>query len=196
MEIKRLKQRFFLGSNTLEISDKELRIDSRDFISGNRERIIPLSEIKKCSEKSTSFSIKLMIVFCFAFYWMIPDVIFKNILFLGVFGDFGVIYLFILTLLYILVSRYIIKEKEIIIPTTEEPIVLYSNKYTQEKVDSFINEIFQASDNFFKNAYGIPDKNLPFETQCQNFHWLKINGIITASDYENLVNNLTALKRK
>ncbi|MEZ4982964.1 MAG: hypothetical protein R2769_15545 [Saprospiraceae bacterium] len=94
-----------------------------------------------------------MIVFCFAFYWMIPDVIFKNILFLGVFGDFG--YLFVYPdLLYILVSRYIIKEKEIIIPTTEEPIVLYSNKYTQEKVDSFINEIFQASDNF-KNAYGI-----------------------------------------
>lgn len=63
-------------------------------------------------------------------------------------------------------------------------ILIHKNIPNEKTVTLFINEIIEARNNYLKENYATIDENLDYESQLNNFKWLKSIKAISKEEYD------------
>lgn len=103
----------------------------------------------------------------------------------------GAIFLmFLFTFLSGLIS-YINKKRQILIPTFSNSFIeLFDDRPSQDKVESFVNDLTLRINDYLKRKYGTIDLDLPIDNQLTNIVYLKERDIISENEFETLKNQL------
>jgi hypothetical protein len=73
-------------------------------------------------------------------------------------------------------------------------LFFFRNIPSKKEVDEFIEYLFETRDNYLRETYFFePNKNSSYESQKNNFQWLRKSEVITGAEFQNSMKKLEAV---
>ncbi|WP_312648069.1 hypothetical protein [Aminipila sp.] len=91
---------------------------------------------------------------------------------------------------------FILLKQELVYLVGRQNLFFFYKKNQISQIHEFINEIIKRRNNYYKEKYAIIENDLTLEQQLNKFRWLKNDEIITAEEYDYLIDQLQSLANK
>ena len=179
--MKELKQNKNFVKRELRITDSKLFYNVSKFGNGN-EVDIPFENLngEKVSHKSTNHTLLIIAGVIFLIAIAIQISLYRGGTgekFAGLFwAGIGTVFLVI----YFLSRQNFWKIRL----TNDSYIYIHKNIPSKSATDQFLSELMKSRNEFLKENYAIVDENLSYESQLNNFKWLKSIDAITKEEFD------------
>ena len=179
--MKELKQRKNFVRRDFRLTDSKLFYNVSKFGNGN-EVDIPFENINgdKVSFKSTNHTLLIIAGIIYLIAVAIQVSIYRGgnaENFAGLFwGIVGTIFL----VLYFLSMQNFWKIKL----TNDSYLYIHKNIPNKSAADKFIDELMKSRNDFLKENYAVVDENLSYESQLNNFKWLKSINALSKEEFD------------
>lgn len=179
--MKELKQYKNFVKRELRITDSKLFYNVSKFGNGN-EVDIPFENLngEKVSHKTTNHTLLIIAVVIYLIAIAIQISLYRGSTgekFAGLFwAGIGTIFL----ILYLLSMQNFWK----ISLTNDSYIFIHKNVPSKSATDQFLSELMKTRNDFLKENYALVDDNLSYESQLNNFKWLKSMNAISKEEFD------------
>lgn len=184
----KLQQRNLFERNTLTLTDKELTIFTKNFITGTSEWSVWLDEV------SLQHNTRNIGLFSNGCLFSIVAVIVCTAL-VSMLSVTSMVIVVVIALVPIIIGRFANYTHYTQINTKRGYITVSLSRKNKTEAEQFLSALREASKHYLRWKYGAVDPDLPFERQVENYWWLRNNAIISDDDYKQLKEQLKSVKK-
>ena len=192
--ITSFQQKNLLGSKTIELYENEIKVITKDVLSGKVERRFDLRDLNNKIDyielhQDGVGCLPILALIALGGVFMVVGLLEGSMILRSIF--------LLLTFIGTMVLTFrSLRQQYLEIRTKFEPIQVRIRRSNEAEARRFMDKIIEQIREYFRSRYMFVDPDLPVEMQIKNYKWLEINNLITKAEYEVLKLELKRLKSK